>query len=98
MITHGDRSRDRLTDPADSLVRAAHRAGLRYLDRIALLRIPVRDGALAVASPATHPRPQAPARPAATPARHTQVHDDLLVFSRQPAPTEVADGEETSHE
>ena len=96
VITHGDRSRDRLTDPAGSLVRAAQHAGLRYLDRIALLRVPVRDGALAVATPAPHPRPQGPARPLATPARHTQVHDDLLVFTRQPALTDAADGEESS--
>ncbi|MET8757509.1 hypothetical protein [Lentzea sp. NPDC004782] len=96
VITHGDRSCDRLTDPAGSLVRAAHRTGLRYLDRIALLRVPVRDGALAAATPAPHPRPQGPARPFATPARHTQVHDDLLVFARQPALTDAADGEETS--
>ena len=97
VITHGDRSRDRLTDPAGSLVRAAHRTGLRYLDRIALLRVPVRDGALAVAIPAPHPRPQGPTPPLATPARHTQVHDDLLVFTRQPALTDSADGEETSY-
>ncbi|MGB3439984.1 MAG: hypothetical protein WBA97_14650 [Actinophytocola sp.] len=96
VITHGDRSRDRLADPACSLVRAAHRTGLRYLDRIALLRVPVRDGALAVATPAPHTRPPAPARPPATPARHTQVHDDLFVFTRQPAPADAADGEETS--
>jgi hypothetical protein len=96
VITHGDRSRDRLADPAGSLMRAAHRAGLRYLDRIALLRVPVRDGALAVATPAPHARPSAPARPPATPARHTAVHDDLFVFTRQLAPTDAADGEETS--
>lgn len=96
VITHGGRSRDRLTDPAGSLERAAHRTGLRYLDRIALLRVPVRDGALAVATPAPHPRLPGPARPPATPARHSQVHDDLLVFTRQPALTDAADGEETS--
>ncbi|WP_433264834.1 hypothetical protein ACQPZF_36225 [Actinosynnema sp. CS-041913] len=94
VITHSDRSRDRLADPAGSLVRAARRAGLRYLDRIAVLRVPVRDGALAVAAPATHVRPQAPGRPPATPARHTQVHDDLFVFTRQPTPTDASDGEE----
>ncbi|MBE1579437.1 hypothetical protein SAMN05216266_117128 [Amycolatopsis marina] len=97
VITHGERARGRLTDPASSLVRAAHHAGLRYIDRIALLRVPVRDGALAVATPATHSRSQAPARPLATPARHIQVHDDLFVFTRQPAPTDTADGEETSN-
>lgn len=96
VITHGNCSTGRLTDPAGSLVRAVHRTGLRYLDRIALLRVPVRDGALAVATPAPHPRPQGPTRPLTTPIRHTQVHDDLLVFTRQPALTDAADGEETS--
>jgi hypothetical protein len=96
VITHGDRSHDRLTDPAGSLVRAAQHAGLRYLDRIALLPVPVRGGALAVSTPAPYPRPKGPARPLAASARHTQVHDDLLVFTRQPALTDAADGEETS--
>jgi hypothetical protein len=98
VITHGDRSRDRLADPAGSLVRAAHRTGLRYLDRIALLRVSVRDGAFAVTTPAPYGRPQAPARPPATPVRHTQVHEDLFVFTRQPALTHAAVGEETSDE
>ncbi|CAM3385517.1 hypothetical protein KIPE111705_05785 [Kibdelosporangium persicum] len=96
VITNGDRSRDRLADPAGSLVRAAHRAGLRYLDRIALLRVPVRDGALAVATPAPHARPTASAPPPATPARHTQVHDDLFLFTRQPISTGAVDGKEIS--
>ncbi len=96
VITHGDRSRNRLSDPAGSLVRAAQHAGLHYLDRIALLRVPVRGGALAVATPAPHARPQGPAGPLTTPARHTQVHDDLLVFTRQLALTDAVDGKETS--
>ncbi len=93
VITRRDHSRGRLTDPASSLVPAAHHAGLRYLDRIALLRMPVRDGVLAVGTSARIARPKSPVGPIATPVRHTQVHDDLLVFTRQPAPAEAADGE-----
>lgn len=85
VITHGDRSGNRLTDPASSLVRAADSAGLRYLDRIALLRAPIRDGALVVATPASCTRSHTSAHPLALPVRHVQVHDDLLVFTRQPA-------------
>ncbi|MFC5091466.1 hypothetical protein [Amycolatopsis plumensis] len=75
VITHGDRVEGRLIDPAGSLVRAAQDAGLRYLDRIALLRAPVRNGALAAAVPA--------AQLAVPPARHARVHDDLLIFARK---------------
>lgn len=94
VITRGDYSRGRLADPAGALVRAAHHAGLRYLDRIALLRVPIRDGALTAATSARHLRSQAPARPLSTPARHAPVHDDLLVFTRQ----DPVDAEETSDE
>ncbi|WP_090066905.1 hypothetical protein [Lentzea flaviverrucosa] len=83
VITHGDRSGNRLVDPASSLVRAADQAGLRYLDRIALLRAPVRDTALAVAAPTSHTCSHTATRPFATPVRHVQVHDDLLVFTRK---------------
>lgn len=93
VITRSDHSRGRLTDPASSLGSAAHHAGLRYLDRIALLRVPIRDGVLAVGTSARNARPKSPVGPIATPVRHTQVHDDLLVFTRQPAPAEAADGE-----
>lgn len=92
VITHGDRSGHRLADPASSLVRAADAAGLRYLDRIALLRTPVRDGALVVATPTSRARSHISTRPLATPSRHVRVHDDLLVFTRQRA----ADGEVSS--
>ncbi|MDX8031690.1 hypothetical protein SK803_15805 [Lentzea sp. BCCO 10_0856] len=92
VITQGDRSGNRLVDPASSLVRAADRVGLRYLDRIALLRAPVRDGALGVAASTSHTRSHISTRPFATLVRHVQVHDDLLVFTRKPA----ADGEVSS--
>ena len=95
VITHGDYTRGRFTDPAGALVRSAHHAGLRYLDRIALLRVPIRDGALTAATSGRHVPSQAPARPFATPARHAPVHDDLLVFTRQLDPV---DAEETSDE
>ncbi|SED61863.1 hypothetical protein SAMN04489727_8606 [Amycolatopsis tolypomycina] len=90
VITHGDRVEGRLIDPAGSFVRAAQDAGLRYLDRIALLRAPVRNGALAAAAP--------PAQPAVPPARHARVHDDLLVFARKPVSKATAAGEKTSDE
>jgi hypothetical protein len=96
VITHCDRSRGRLDEPAGTLVTAAHRAGLRYHDRIALLRTPIRNGAL-VASALGSDGPFQPAGgPVATGLRHTQVHDDLLVFTREPAPATSTDGEESS--
>lgn len=88
VITHGDRSGNRLVDPASSLVRAADHAGLRYLDRIALLRAPVRDAALAVVASTNHTRSHTSTRPFSTPFRHVQVHDDLLVFTRKSAADE----------
>ncbi|MET9225565.1 hypothetical protein [Lentzea sp. NPDC003310] len=84
VITRGDRASHRFADPADLLVRATHSAGLLYLDRIALLRTPVRDGALVVTTPAGHVRSRTSTSPPTTPVRHVQVHDDLLVFTRQP--------------
>jgi hypothetical protein len=96
VITHGDRSGDRFTDPAGPLVCSAHHAGLRYLDRIALLTVPVADGALAVTRPATGDRSPTPPTLSTTSIRHTPVHDDLLVFTRQPAAAGATKGEETS--
>ena len=90
VITHGDRVEGRLIDPAGSLVRAAQNAGLRYLDRIALLRAPVRNGALATVA--------SPVQPAVPPARHARVHDDLLVFARKPVSEAAVAGEKTSDE
>jgi hypothetical protein len=96
IITHGDSSSGRLADPAGALVRTAHHAGLRYLDRIALLRVPIRDGALAVTASASGDRSQAPSGRATASVRHTQVHEDLLMFTNQSAPSGAVDGEETS--
>ncbi|NBH04539.1 hypothetical protein [Amycolatopsis sp. SID8362] len=90
VITHGDRVEGRLIDPAGSFVRAAQGAGLRYLDRIALLRAPVRNGALAAAAPAV--------QPAVPPARHARVHDDLLIFARKRVSKAAVTGEKTSDE
>ncbi|MFI5593539.1 hypothetical protein ACIA5G_51535 [Amycolatopsis sp. NPDC051758] len=84
VITHGHREPGRVMDPAGPLVRAAHHVGVRYLDRVALLRVPVRDGALAAAAPA--------AQIFAAPIRHLPVHDDLLVFTRQPTSMSGTDG------
>ncbi|MEV6236783.1 hypothetical protein [Lentzea sp. NPDC051838] len=89
VITRSDRSTSRLVDPASSLVRAADCEGLRYLDRITLLRAPIRDGALVVATPTERARSLSPTRPPAPTGQHVPVHDDLLVFSRRPV-TEVS--------
>jgi hypothetical protein len=75
VITCGARSSGRFIDPTERLVRAAHDAGLRYLDRIALLRVPLREVLRG--------------RPAST--LHRQVHDDLLVFGRSVGPARVAE-------
>ncbi|WP_143466798.1 hypothetical protein [Lentzea kentuckyensis] len=75
VITRGARSGGRFIDPAERLVRAAHDAGLRYLDRIALLRVPLRELQ----------------RAAVGPVWHSQVHDDLLVFGRSPSPAALAE-------
>ncbi|WP_216209799.1 hypothetical protein [Amycolatopsis aidingensis] len=97
IITHSDHSRGRLGDPAGPVVTAAHHAGLRYHDRIALLRVPVRNGALAD-SPVDAGGPSRPPHgPLTAPVRHTQAHDDLLVFTRhEQAPSGAVGGEETS--
>lgn len=97
VVTHSDYSRGRLDDSAAPLVTAAHHAGLRYCDRIALLRVPVRHSVLAVGSTDSHGPARTTHGPVTTAVRHTQVHDDLLVFTRQPATTVAADGEERSH-
>ncbi len=98
VVTHSDRSGGRFTDAAGPLVRSAHYAGLRYLDRIALLRVPVRDGVLAAVHPAARDRAQTSPRRSTSVVRHAPVHDDLLVFTRQPALNGTTDGEETSDE
>ena len=96
VVTHRDYSGGRHADPAGALVRAARHAGLRYTDRIALLRVPVRHSALTVTSPAIRDRSHTSAAAPTTSVRHTQVHDDLLVFSRHTAPRNAVDGRETS--
>ncbi|GLZ32108.1 hypothetical protein Lesp02_42960 [Lentzea sp. NBRC 105346] len=75
VITRGVRSGGRFIDPAERLVHAAHEAGLRYLDRIALLHVPLRE--------VLHTPPAS--------ARHRQVHDDLLVFGRSVSPACIAE-------
>lgn len=80
IITHGDHSRGRLDDAAGPLVTAAHRAGLRYLDRIALLRVPFRDGT----SASSRNSLRASRRTSVTSDYLSQVHHDLLVFGKPP--------------
>ncbi|MFC3897990.1 hypothetical protein ACFOWZ_41540 [Lentzea rhizosphaerae] len=80
VITRGARSGGRFIDPAERLVRAAHDAGLRYRDRIALLRVPLRE--VLHAPPVSAP--------------HRQVHDDLLVFGRSVGSARKAESEGVS--
>ena len=96
VVTHSRYSRGRLNDPAERLVTAARHAGLRYHDRIALLRAPVRDGALAAADGDTSTSAPSPREQVRTAVRHTRVHDELLLFTRQSATVPGADGKETS--
>ncbi|AHH98524.1 hypothetical protein [Kutzneria albida] len=90
VITHGDHSGGRLTDPAGPLVHTAHHTGLRFTDRIALLRVPVHNGTLTVADAGAYDRSQT------LPGPSTKVHDDLFVFTRQPLSSGDVNGEEPS--
>ncbi|WP_086825894.1 hypothetical protein [Allokutzneria sp. NRRL B-24872] len=67
---------------------AARRAGLRFLDRIALLRVPARSVALASIA--------ASSECSSALGRSVVVHDDLLLFTRRPAPGTTACARETS--
>jgi hypothetical protein len=96
VITRSNYSEGRVADPAGSLVTAAHRVGLRYHDRITLLRVPVYNGALAVGATRSYGPFRRPHVPETTAVRHTQVHDDLFVFTRQPATATAADRAESS--
>ena len=96
VITHSHHSRGRLNDPAERLVTTARHAGLRYHDRIALLRLPVRDGALAAADGDTSTSAPSPREQVRTTVRHTRVHDELLLFTGQSATVPGADRKETS--
>ncbi|MEU5698670.1 hypothetical protein [Streptomyces aurantiacus] len=92
VITHSDRQRGRLIDPGGLVTRAARTAGLAQLDHVALLQVPVRDGALVpeLGLPAVLPTDDAPCAPAPW---HMRVQADLLLFAR---PQHAADpmGEE----
>ncbi|WP_275294615.1 hypothetical protein [Amycolatopsis sp. La24] len=84
VVTPSRRMSGVFADPAGPLVRAAHRTGLHYLDRIALLRVHVHPST--TATPNTLPRDVE--RP---PAQHALAHDDLFVFTRQKPRTPAAD-------
>nr|WP_052478333.1 hypothetical protein [Kibdelosporangium sp. MJ126-NF4]CEL17662.1 hypothetical protein [Kibdelosporangium sp. MJ126-NF4]CTQ91111.1 hypothetical protein [Kibdelosporangium sp. MJ126-NF4] len=74
IVTHSDQAGPRLYDPTGALVRAAQHDGLRYLDHIALLQVPVKHSAL--------DDPHATLTLAANTARGSRVHADLHVFGR----------------
>lgn len=81
VITHSDHQRGRLIDPGSLVTRAARSAGLAPLDHVALLQLPVRDGALAPEPdmPTVLPTDDAPCAPVPW---HIRVHADLLLFAR----------------
>ncbi|MEV0220668.1 hypothetical protein [Streptomyces sp. NPDC050704] len=83
VITHSDRRRGRLIDPGGLVTRAVGSAGLAPLDHIALLQLPVRDGALAPEPDLSAVLPS-DAAPGVTTPRHIRVHADLLLFARPP--------------
>jgi hypothetical protein len=79
-ITHGDHDAGVWLDPAPVIVAAAKHAGLAYLDHVALLEAPVRDGRLTI-SPA----------PAAGPLTPVRAHADLYLFTRPASRRETSD-------
>jgi hypothetical protein len=97
IITHSDQTRAQLVDPSEPLVRAAHQAGLRYHDRIALLTTPVRHGQLAPTAGDAGDRSQGLRDRFSRSVRHTQAHHDLLLLTRQSAATHARASEETPH-
>jgi hypothetical protein len=87
IITHSDRQGGRLIDPCGLVTRAARSAGLAPLDRVALLHVPVRDGALVSEADRPAVLPTNDASFAAAP-WHIRVHADLLLFARPRHPVD----------
>jgi hypothetical protein len=81
VITHSENREGRLHDRTTDLVRAARHAGLRYLDHVILLQVPVRNGVITPRPAAAddHSQPRSPRCAAAV--AHTRTHADLLVFT-----------------
>ncbi|GHH62387.1 hypothetical protein [Lentzea cavernae] len=84
---------ERATDPAGSLVRSGRHAGLRFVDRIALMRTPADERSPTTGTPLSDVRASSPMRFQASRVRHTPAHDDLFVFARQPSLTAATKGE-----
>nr|WP_157527217.1 hypothetical protein [Kibdelosporangium sp. MJ126-NF4] len=76
VLTHGQRTPARFHDPANALVQAAHRDGLKYLDRIAVLQAPIEQRDSGISAP---------------PAVHARVHADLHIFSNTTTDATVAE-------
>ncbi|MFC5108969.1 hypothetical protein [Kibdelosporangium philippinense] len=90
-ITHSDHNGPWLQDSTGALVRAAQQDGLRYLDHIALVRIPIKHSALdgpARASGNVDPSSD----PAGSPARGARAHADLYVFGRSAPVSQAVPG------
>ncbi|WP_405657717.1 hypothetical protein [Streptomyces sp. NBC_00079] len=84
-ITHSDCMQGRLADITSLLTHTAHRTGLTALDRVVLLEVPIRFGALATEA-------EADLSDSGTPApHHVRVHSDLLLFTRPASAAETVD-------
>ncbi|MGW5054965.1 hypothetical protein [Actinokineospora sp. NPDC004072] len=95
VLTHCDWTSGELTDPTGAVVAAGQNADLLYLQHIAALHAPVRDGRFDLPdSPADDLDEEVRARHRAVvrglPAPHRRIHSDVLVFAQphdhQPPP------------
>jgi hypothetical protein len=86
VLTHCDWSAGELIDPTGAVVASAQNADLLYLQHIAALHTPIRDGhfALALGDPALQEFARARHRAVVRglPSPHRRVHSDLLVFAQ----------------
>jgi hypothetical protein len=99
VITHSDRRGGWLVDPTGSLVHHVRRAGLTYRDHVALLRVPVRQGALDTgtgSTPDTRPVPASAVDGSGASIESAPVHSDLLVFTKREAAGTATGPVETS--
>jgi hypothetical protein len=98
VLTHCDWTTGELTDPTGAVVTAGQNADLLYLQHIAALHTPIRDGHLdldlgdAAFADAARARHRAVVR--GLPSPHQRVHSDLLVFAQlhdhEPPPATAA--------
>jgi len=87
VYTHTDWSTGRLIDQSGAMVAAAQNADLLYLQHIVTLHTPIRNSRLQPPTQAAGPH----ASQLGSPAAHTRVHGDVLVFAQAQRP--VGSGE-----